>query len=72
MTNWEHYFGSPEAAAHMEVVWGSWPISITVYSSRPFSSLTCEHRLVASFHNEEEYRAWLVAEYDDGTVRFEE
>ena len=45
MTNWERYFGSPEAAMRMGVRMMTWPL---------------------------EYAAWLHAEYDDGTIRWDE
>ena len=70
MTNWERYFGTPERTASTEVVWHSWPIAIVVYETRQMSSCTCNHRLVARLDTPEEYRAWLDAEYDDGTIVF--
>lgn len=72
VTNWEYYFGTPERAAGMEVVWHSWPIMIVVYRSSPMSACTCCHQIVAQFRAPEEYRAWLDAEYDDGTIVFED
>lgn len=71
VTNHMHYFGTPEATACVEVVWQSWPTRIAVYRTSPISAQTAGRRIVASFRSAEEYRAWLVAEYDDGTVAFE-
>lgn len=72
MTNWDHYFGTPERAAGMEVVFHSWPVTIVVYRSGRMSAATCHRELIARFSSPEEYRAWLDAEYDDGTIVFED
>lgn len=36
------------------------------------SAATCHRELIARFSSPEEYRAWLDAEYDDGTIVFED
>lgn len=36
------------------------------------SAATCHSELIARFCSPEEYRAWLDAEYDDGTIVFED
>lgn len=71
MKNLEHYFGTPEAAARMEVVWYCWPFRIVVGRARSASRCTSCHQRIADFDSEDAYRAWLDAEYDDGTVLFE-
>lgn len=71
MKNLEHYFGTPEAASRMEVVWHSWPFHIAVDRARSASRCTSCHQRIADFDSEDAYRAWLDAEYDDGTVSFE-
>ena len=72
MTNWARYFGTPEAASHTEVVWHSWPFRISVSVAGQMSACTCKHRPVADFDTEGAFRAWLGAEYDDGTIVFED
>lgn len=72
MTNWEHYFGTPEAASHMEVIWYSWPFCIAVYRTKRMSRCTCSQQRIADFDTEEMFRTWLNAEYDDGTIVFED
>ena len=64
MTNWERYFGSPEAAMRMGVRMMTWPLLIVVDEVDP--------RRVGEFASFEEYAAWLHAEYDDGTIRWDE
>lgn len=46
MTNWEHFFGTPERAAQMEVEFQSWPFIIVKRTSR-MSACTSSHQLVA-------------------------
>lgn len=72
MTNWEHYFGTPEAASHMGVAWYSWPFRIVVCCTGRMSKCTCHHQHIAGFDTEDAFRAWLNAEYDDGTIAFED
>lgn len=72
MTNWEHLFGTPERAIHTETEFYSWPFFIAVYETSRMSSCTTSKRLLASFCDEADYLEWLKAEYDDGTVEWEE
>lgn len=72
MTNWEHLFGAPERAIHTETEFHSWPFFIAVYEASRMSSCTTSKRLLASFCEEADYLEWLKAEYDDGTVEWEE
>lgn len=72
MTNWEHLFGTPERAIHTETEFHSWPFFIAVYETSRMSNCTTSKRLLASFCEEADYLEWLKAEYDDGTVEWEE
>lgn len=72
MTNWEHLFGTPERAIRTEVEFHSWPFFIAVYEASRMSECTTSKRLLASFYEEADYLEWLKAEYDDGTVEWEE
>lgn len=72
MTNWEHLFGAPERAIHTEVEFHSWPFFIAVYETSRMSECTTSKRLLVSFYEEADYLEWLKAEYDDGTVEWEE
>lgn len=72
MTNWEHLFGTPERAIHTETEFHSWPFFIAVYETSRMSSCTTSKRPLASFCEEADYLEWLKAEYDDGTVEWEE
>lgn len=72
MTNWEHLFGTPERAIHTETEFHSWPFFIAVYETSRMSSCTTSKQLLASFCEEADYLEWLKAEYDDGTVEWEE
>lgn len=72
MTNWEHYFGTPEKAARMDVRFDSWPSRVRVNRVERFSDQTISCRFVTHDMTPEEYRAWLDAEYDDGTIIFED
>ena len=72
MTNWEKYFSTPEKAARMEVVWLSWPACVNVSKIEHFNDCTVSHRDVVRGMGPEEYSAWLDAEYDDGTIVFED
>lgn len=71
MTNWEFYFGTPARAYGTEVVFHSWPFSIVVCRTHRMSSCTASREHVASFREERDYRAWLDAEHDDGTIRWD-
>lgn len=72
MTNWEHLFGTPERAIRTEVEFHSWPFIIIVSETRRMSECTTSGRLLARFYTEADYLEWLKAEYDDGTVEWEE
>lgn len=64
--------GTPERAIHTETEFHSWPFFIAVYETSRMSSCTTSKRLLASFCEEADYLEWLKAEYDDGTVEWEE
>lgn len=72
MTNWEHYFGTTEKAARMEVCISSWPSRVSVCMVKSFNDQTVSRRFVAHDMTPDEYSAWLDAEYDDGTIVFED
>lgn len=72
MTNGERLFGTPERAIRTEVEFHSWPFIIMVYETHRMSSCTTSSRLLARFYTEADYLEWLKAEYDDGTVRWED
>ena len=74
MTNWERYFGTPEAAMCMEVrmLRDGRRFRIKVSECNPFTSCAFESRLVRDFALWGEYMDWLNAEYDDGTIRFDD
>ena len=72
MTNWERYFGSPEAAMRMGVRMMTWPLLIVVDEVDPHTRCAKHSRRVGEFASFEEYAAWLHAEYDDGTIRCDE
>lgn len=72
MTNWERYFGTPERAMRMEVRVMTCPLLIAVSEVDPHTRCAKRSRRVAEFPQWEEYAAWLHAEHDDGTIRWEE
>lgn len=74
MTNWEHYFGTPEAAMRMEVrmLREGRRFRIAVSECNPFTSCAFESRWVRDFASWGEYQDWLNAEYDDGTIKWKE
>ena len=74
MTNWGRYFGSPEAAMHMEVrmLRDGWRLKISLSECNPFTTCAFESRWVRDFASWDEYMDWLKAEYDDGTIRWED
>ncbi|WP_443613325.1 hypothetical protein, partial [Adlercreutzia sp.] len=72
LTNWERYFGSPEAAMRMGVRMMTWPLLIVVDEVDPHTRCAKHSRRVGEFASFEEYAAWLHAEYDDGTIRWDE
>lgn len=74
MKNWERYFGTPEAAMRMEVsmLRDGRRFRIVVSECNPFTTCASESRLVRDFKSWGEYLDWLNAEYDDGTIKWEE
>lgn len=74
MKNWERYFGTPEAAMRMEVsmLRDGRRFRIVVSECNPFTAYALESRLVRDFKSWGEYLDWLNAEYDDGTIKWEE
>lgn len=72
MTNHEHYFGTPEAASRMEVRFLCHPIRVEVWAAEPMTTVTTSRRIIKDFTGVRDYLAWLEAEYDDGTIVFEE
>lgn len=67
MTNWERYFGSPEAA--MRMLRDGRRFRIAVSECNPFTTCAFASRWVRDFASWGEYLDWLRAEYDDGTIR---
>ncbi|WP_270207960.1 hypothetical protein [Eggerthella lenta] len=72
MNNWEKYFGTPDKAARMEIAWRSWPACVDVCSIEHFNDHSVSHRDVVRGMTPEEFREWLDAEHDDGTIVFED
>lgn len=74
MTNWERYFGTPEAAMRMNVSVRRDPrrFRIDVFECNPFTPCMFEKRHVRELCSWGDYLDWLRAEYDDGTIRWEE
>lgn len=74
MTNWERYFGTPDAAMRMEVrmLRDGRRFRIAVSECNPFTARMFESRWVRDFASWGEYQDWLNAEYDDGTIKWEE
>ena len=72
MTNHEHYFGTPEAASRMEVRFLCRPIRVEVWAAEPMTTVATRRRIIKDFTGVRDYPAWLEAEYDDGTIVFEE
>ena len=74
MTNLERYFGTPEAAMRMEVrmLRDGRRFSIAVSECNPFTTCAFASRRVRDFASWGEYLDWLRAEYDDGTIRWED
>ena len=72
MTNWEYYFGTPERATRMEVRVTTWPLLIAVSEVDPHTRCAKHSRIVCEFAQWAEYAAWMHAERDDGTIRWEE
>ena len=74
MKNWERYFGTPEAALRMEVsmLREGRRFRIAVRECNLFTTCAFESRWVRDFASWGEYSDWLNAEYDDGTIKWEE
>lgn len=74
MNNWEQYFGTPEAAMRMEVsmLREGRRFRIEVSECNPSTTCAFESRWVRDFASWGEYLDWLNAEYDDGTIKWEE
>ena len=74
MTNWERYFGTPEAAMRMGVrmLSDGRRFRIAVNECNPYTTCAFESRRVRDFASWGEYLDWLRAEYDDGTIKWEE
>lgn len=56
----------------MEVRVMTWPLLIVVDEVNPLTRCAKHSHRVGEFTSFEEYAAWLHAEYDDGTVRWED
>lgn len=72
MTNHEHYFGTPEATARMEVLFLCHPIRVQVWVTEPMTTVTTRSQIIKDFTGVRDYLSWLESEYDDGTIVFEE
>lgn len=72
MTNHEHYFGTPEATARMEVLFLCHPIRVQVLVTEPMTTVTTRSQIIKDFTGVRDYLSWLESEYDDGTIVFEE
>ena len=85
MTNWEHYFGTPERAVLMCLEYCFEPMVLAVnrvehINGRPVPRLVAWFNsyegylgwLKAEHDSHEGYAAWLKAEHDDGTVKRED
>ena len=71
MTNWEYYFGTREKAALMDVEFYAIPAMVIVKREERAGD-TATLMVVARFYSNADYLEWLKAEYDDGTVEWEE
>lgn len=72
MTNHEHYFGTTEATARMEVRFLCHPICVQVWVTEPMTTVATRSQIIKDFTGVRDYLAWLESEYDDGTIVFEE
>ena len=61
MTNWEHFFGTPERAALIDVEFYTIPAMVAVKREEKAGD-AATLRLVARFDSREEYLAWLKSE----------
>ena len=67
-TNEEYYFGTKENASLMEVKLFSSPMRVSVRRKIGFQAWL--H--IKNFDTLTEYVAWLHAEYDDGTIKWDD
>ena len=74
MTNLEWCFGTPEAAMRMEVrmLRDGRRFKISLSECNPFTMCAFESHWVRDFCSWGEYLDWLKAEYDDGTIEWDE
>lgn len=49
-----------------------WRLKISLSECNPFTACAFESRWVRDFASWDEYMDWLKAEYDDGTIRWED
>ena len=61
MNNWEHFFGTPERAALMDVEFYAIPAMVVVKREEQAGD-TATLRVVARFYSNADYLAWLKAE----------
>lgn len=64
MTNWEHYFGTPERAARMDVEFYAIPAMVIVKREERAGD-TATLRVVARFYSNADYLEWLKAEREE-------
>lgn len=64
MTNWEHFFGTPERAVMMDVEFYVIPAMIVVRRKEK-ACHTSALRVVARFYTRDEYLEWLKSERRD-------
>lgn len=59
---------------HMEVrmLRDGWRLKISLSECNPFTTCALESHWVRDFASWDEYMDWLKAEYDDGTIRWED
>ena len=74
MKNWERYFGTPEAAMRMEVrmMRDGRRFRIAVSECNPSPHARSNRAGCGTSPRGGEYQDWLNAEYDDGTIKWEE
>lgn len=61
MTNWEHFFGTPESAALMDVEFYAVPKMVVVKREEQAGD-TATLRAVARFYSNADYLEWLKTE----------
>lgn len=64
MTNWEHFFGTPERAMMMDVEFYDIPTMVVVKREEKAGQASTL-RLVARFYTRDEYLEWLKSERVD-------